>query len=226
VAWGCVCLCTRSTDGFQIGFPSANDEWLRSFGWNPSLFITESPSAISNHAATKHWDIDPNSIKDSDLHGPGWLDQWDIRYPGHDFRRFDWTMRGVQYPFAPFAGQYRAGWPLRALYGECRSTAKSPGQFLEAVASRAVAYQYRYAWRPKNRTTYPLDYRALPLRPVWPGFAINTIFYAAILWLLFAVPGWARRRLRARRGQCPACAYPVGSSTVCTECGKTVRRAR
>jgi hypothetical protein len=27
----------------------------------------------------------------------------------------------------------------------------------------------------------------LPVRPLWPGFTINTIFYAAILWLLFAV---------------------------------------
>ena len=28
-----------------------------------------------------------------------------------------------------------------------------------------------------------------PLHPIFPGFAINTIFYAAILWMLFAVPG-------------------------------------
>ena len=64
--------------------------------------------------------------------------------------------------------------------------------------------------------------RQLPLIPIWPGFAINTIFYAAILLLLCAAPGWARRRIRARRGQCPACAYPVGVSEVCTECGALV----
>jgi hypothetical protein len=68
-------------------------------------------------------------------------------------------------------------------------------------------------------------WRALPLRPIWPGFAINTMFYAAILWLLFAAlhpGGFVRRRIRARRGQCPACAYPVGASNVCTECGRPV----
>jgi hypothetical protein len=65
--------------------------------------------------------------------------------------------------------------------------------------------------------------RRLATHPIWPGFAINTIFYAAILWLLFAAPGFVRRRLRARRGQCPACAYPVGSSNVCTECGRPVK---
>ncbi len=63
---------------------------------------------------------------------------------------------------------------------------------------------------------------ALPIVPVWPGFAINTVFYAAILWLLFAAPGWARRRIRVARRQCPACAYPIGSSDVCTECGGPV----
>jgi hypothetical protein len=69
-------------------------------------------------------------------------------------------------------------------------------------------------------------HRALPCVPIWPGFAINTAFYAAILWLLFAAPFALRRRFvirgRVRRGQCPACAYPVGSSTVCTECGKAL----
>jgi len=53
----------------------------------------------------------------------------------------------------------------------------------------------------------------------FPGFAINTIFYAAILWMLFAGQRALRRKRRLKRGQCPACAYPVGSSAVCTECG-------
>jgi hypothetical protein len=65
----------------------------------------------------------------------------------------------------------------------------------------------------------------VPAWPLWPGFAVNTLFYAAILWLLFAarllLPWWRRRR-RIRRGLCPACAYPVGTSPVCTECGKAV----
>jgi hypothetical protein len=62
----------------------------------------------------------------------------------------------------------------------------------------------------------------LPLRPLWPGFAINALFYAAILWLLLAAPFALRRRLRLRFGRCPDCAYPVGASDLCTECGKPV----
>jgi hypothetical protein len=61
--------------------------------------------------------------------------------------------------------------------------------------------------------------RALPVQPLLPGFVVNSVFYAAILWLLFAAPFALRRRRRIKRGLCPACAYPVGASPVCTECG-------
>ncbi len=72
----------------------------------------------------------------------------------------------------------------------------------------------------------PVDYRLLPLRPTWPGFAVNTLFYATLLWLLIRGPFALRRFLRflrfrrVRRGLCPKCAYPMGESQVCTECGK------
>jgi hypothetical protein len=62
----------------------------------------------------------------------------------------------------------------------------------------------------------------VPYLPLWPGFAINTIFYAAILWVLFFAPGIIKRAIRRRRGLCPACGYPIGTSEVCTECGKQV----
>ena len=58
----------------------------------------------------------------------------------------------------------------------------------------------------------------IPLRPIWPGFAINTFFYATLLWLLIPGPFAFRRFLRVRRGLCPKCAYPIGESSVCTEC--------
>ena len=60
----------------------------------------------------------------------------------------------------------------------------------------------------------------IPLRPIWPGFAVNTVFYAAILWLIIPGPFVLRRFIRRRRGRCPDCGYPmVGKSPVCTECG-------
>lgn len=62
----------------------------------------------------------------------------------------------------------------------------------------------------------------LPFKPIWPGFAINTFFYAAIGWLVLVAPIQLRRQLRSRRGCCPACAYPIGANEVCTECGQCV----
>jgi hypothetical protein len=70
--------------------------------------------------------------------------------------------------------------------------------------------------------------RLLPFRPVWPGFAINTIFYAALLWVLWRVPGKIRRLVRIRRGCCPACGYKIapGVGNKCSECGHALSPRR
>ena len=62
----------------------------------------------------------------------------------------------------------------------------------------------------------------VPLRPIWPGFAVNTLLYATVLWLLIPGPFALRRFVRVKRGLCPACAYPMAESDVCSECGKSL----
>ena len=68
----------------------------------------------------------------------------------------------------------------------------------------------------------------LGTRPIWPGFAINTVFYAFLLWLIFAVPFALRRRWRVKRGLCVKCAYDLRGrapmSEVCPECGWGAKR--
>src|SRR5262245_41489596 len=61
----------------------------------------------------------------------------------------------------------------------------------------------------------------LPTRALAVPFIFNTIFYAAILWLPFAMIGVARRRRRAHRGLCTACGYDLRGSPnkLCPECG-------
>ena len=68
--------------------------------------------------------------------------------------------------------------------------------------------------------------RVVPATPIWPGFAINTVFYAAILWMLWLAPGFVRRRVRSMRGRCRVCGYSLHNrapdSTRCPECGAEI----
>ena len=64
----------------------------------------------------------------------------------------------------------------------------------------------------------------LPARPLWSGLLVNTLFYATLLWLLLLGPFALRRFMRVRRGLCPKCAYPMGESEACSECGAELAR--
>ncbi|MGH7130850.1 MAG: hypothetical protein ACREJO_02765, partial [Phycisphaerales bacterium] len=63
--------------------------------------------------------------------------------------------------------------------------------------------------------------RALPLTPLWSGFAVNTVVYA-VLWSV-ALVGFAawRRSRRKRKGACEKCGYDLSGQTQsgCPECG-------
>ena len=81
-------------------------------------------------------------------------------------------------------------------------------------------------WEPALPT---LGARSFPCGILPLGFLGNTVFYAVVLWLLFAGP-FVLRRLRGgrriRRGLCPKCAYDLrgAPSEKCTECGAVVNR--
>ena len=118
--------------------------------------------------------------------------------------------------------QEARGWPLRALMCEVS------WEHDATTRMRVGSMQQQWAI-PLGGTQGPMAVpRRLPLKPVWPGFAINTILYAAALWLVFcAGPGFVRRRIRRRRGQCLHCGYDLrgqpgaetGASAKCPECG-------
>ena len=108
------------------------------------------------------------------------------------------------------------GWPLRSLSGERIVPYESvrgwkngqvwKREFISAVASPAT----------------PLTVR--PLRPQPFGFLVNSLLYAAAIWLLVVGPRDVRRWLRKRRGHCINCGYDLRGAEheVCPECGVEV----
>jgi len=108
-----------------------------------------------------------------------------------------------------------SGWPLRALWAESLGVIVIDEGSRRRLSSQGGYIDIRLPDWPGNHR------RVLPLRPIWRGFAINTLFYAALLWLPFVL----RRFVRLKRGLCPACAYPRAESDVCSECGHPVHSA-
>jgi hypothetical protein len=87
----------------------------------------------------------------------------------------------------------RIGWPWLALYGVDHHH-RGPGKLL-------------------------LHLDISPTVPMWPGFALNTVFYGAIVFVLWTEPGFVRRRRRRRRGLCAGCGYELKGLERCPECG-------
>jgi len=51
--------------------------------------------------------------------------------------------------------------------------------------------------------------RTLPLRPILPGFLVNTLFYAATWFCIFFGVAALRRAIRRGRGRCVKCGYDL-----------------
>ena len=119
------------------------------------------------------------------------------------------------------------GWPCLALQWEL---------WLDHVLPRGRAVEGAYRAEGQPADTWWLSgvglpfekfgfglrsWKRLPVRPIWPDFAVNTIFYAAILWLLTFGPFAVRRFIRDKRGRCINCGYDLRGdfSAGCSECG-------
>ncbi len=100
-------------------------------------------------------------------------------------------------------------------------------QYYERFRQEEHVYGVGWPAHSLGTTWTFIDLWAEPcFRPLWPGFAINTLFYATLLWLLIPGPFALRRFIRRKRAQCPACGYPAGESAVCSECGRALPQGR
>ena len=68
------------------------------------------------------------------------------------------------------------------------------------------------------------SYGMLPYAPIWTGLVMNTLLYAAMLWVLMGAPFVVRRWRRQRTGRCFRCGYDLRGADheVCPECGAEV----
>ncbi len=114
---------------------------------------------------------------------------------------------------ASVVAEVGAGWPLKCLGYRVRVL--EPDNVDSAIA-------YDWGLPVERGLNDPLDNlgKILPLRPLWPGFAINTVFYALILLVPFA-PFTLRCFIRRKRGRCINCGYDLRGAEheVCPECG-------
>lgn len=119
------------------------------------------------------------------------------------------------------------GWPMLSLWSSARRlTVDGERQVVESANVEGGIEMGVSPWitvPPRGNRPALTRPRVLPLRPVWPGFAVNSIGFGLVLWL--AIFGWrdARAFWRARHDRCCACGYPVGESERCSECGVVVR---
>ena len=114
------------------------------------------------------------------------------------------------------------GWPLLALWSKPRSWYEALDGTRQDIPTEGAIEL------PLSPFTGGMGYlsKVLPLRPIWPGFAMNTLFYAVIVWVLWSSPFAARRFIRRKRGRCIKCGYDLrgssgGGGEVCPECGAT-----
>jgi len=197
VAWGCAVLVDFTVAQSEVGGAkgSAHD-WV--------IWHHDARAALRIRALATSGNVDEHE-----------------QYPQHSWMLPSWGPLAVQVrlqqedePFLRIADAY--GWPRYSMWSAFGwDTAHWPNVMIDPRWSAILVES------PMGRN-YGETLRALPLRPIWAGFALNTLFYAAILWLLICGPLALRRFTRVKRGLCPGCAYPRGELNLCSECGKAL----
>jgi hypothetical protein len=145
---------------------------------------------------------------------------WPVLYSGCVLQESDGAVKFEAWAYEAGNVQFRqqgtlAGYPMKSLIARTNH-----------VHDRSVGWRtVRSSWVDEGISVE--GWGAFPSRPLWLAFAMNTLFYMALLWLLFAMPFALRRRRRIRRGLCPKCGYDLRGgrateSATCPECGAAV----
>ncbi len=143
-----------------------------------------------------------------------------------------WDARG--WPTDTYDRAYvtAVGWPMRALWHEYRynPALDQPPTFL-FFNQHPPSHTFDTPGAFKL-SMFKMDFGAgvveikvpgsLPYRPIFVGFALNSLLYAGAWSVVLVVPGHLRQRSRRRRGVCIECGYDVRGvmpGAACPECG-------
>ncbi|MEE8155134.1 MAG: hypothetical protein V3T53_09310 [Phycisphaerales bacterium] len=164
------------------------------------------------------YNLIPEPIEEADFRAL--VPTWSRFAVGEPFERFVDSDR-IDHELVSY-DEYASGWPAHSLryYGPIYVVRAGSGNVYDE--SRMTGYFHP----PLPETMVKRGYRSeLPFLPIWPGFALNTILYAAFLWVLTLGPFTARRIIRRKRGLCPKCGYDLRGTArmICSECGHKVR---
>ncbi len=112
------------------------------------------------------------------------------------------------------------GFPMRSFVGEYKFRGLpdiSPWDESQFEPKNMLEFEFP---TPTSSITSSRDV-ALPTRPLWAGFVVNSVVHGSLLFGLVRGPSLIRRGLRSRRGRCPACAYDLNHNLApgCPECG-------
>jgi hypothetical protein len=205
VAWGCALT-------INPFYGTEDSESVRDNAKNLELFVARwsRPGTTAVACVRDSW---PFSFRAENEDPMALLDKWTgFREPTHEFES---GATKIEQRFA-----HGCGWPKLSFWCETQLDVVNRELYIGptegGLETGLPPLESSRARGASHRRKAP---RVLPLRLIWPGVIVNTMFYAAILWLLICGPFVIRRYARQRGGLCPACAYPMGESGVCTECG-------
>ena len=165
-------------------------------------YVDEAHSTWWRENAPSTWEGDLASV--SRVPGFGTLHLMYAQYATEDEKR---TLGSTTLVFRLFAGI-----PFRCLEGSSWVD-RTAG----TVRSDSLVHVSRRWWRPAGN---------IPLRFRWAETSANILFYTVVFVGIRLVYLSIRARIRLRRGLCPACAYPMGESDTCSECGKPLPNGR
>ncbi len=135
-----------------------------------------------------------------------------------------------------FASVNKAGWPVVAMRWDVLTELDYPqrqvryllndgtwrGLWLGGMPVSARLHWDYQRYRLATTIQGSREGVPVPLRPLWPGFAVNTAIYGAFAWFVMFAPGVARRARRLKREACVKCGYDLRGGVaggMCPECG-------